>query len=130
MEDFCFIEMVNIMKKLIVVFVVLVGVIGLMGCNKENVSLSETETVSKEYGTVIELAKTEFNYIFKEFENIKIEETATMTRTEDENEVVVQIKYSSSKGSGVYGFLYSMEDYANPELLEHGENVTIDSLLQ
>lgn len=115
------------MKKLIILFGILVC---LMGCNNAADSMTENEAVSKDYGKVIELAKSEFNYIFKEFEDIQIEETVTMARTDDENEIVVQIKYSSSNGGGVYGFIYSLEDYANPELIQHGENVTVDNLLQ
>ena len=108
----------------------MVCIIGLTGCNNVADDMSETEAVSKDYGKVIELAKTEFNYIFEEFEDVQIEETVTMARTDDENKIIVQIKYSSNKGSGVYGFIYSLEDYANPELIQHGENVTVDNLLQ
>lgn len=118
------------MKKLIILLCVLVCIIGLTGCNNVADGMSETEAVSKDYGKVIELAKIEFNYIFEEFENVQIEETVTMARTDDENEIVVQIKYSSSNASGVYGFIYSLEDYANPELIQHGENVNVDNLLQ
>ena len=42
---------------------------------------------------------------------------------------VVQFKYSSSNGNGVYGFLYNLDDYANPELVRHGKDITIDNLL-
>lgn len=115
------------MKKLIILFGILVC---LMGCNNAADRMTKNEVVSKDYGKVIELAKSEFNYIFKEFEDIQIEETVTMARTDDENEIVVQIKYSSSNGDGVYGFIYNLEDYANPELIQHGENVTVDNLLQ
>jgi len=115
------------MKKLIILFGILIC---LMGCNNAADSMTENEAASKDYGKVIELAKSEFNYIFKEFEDIQIEETTTMARTSDEKEIVVQIKYSSSNGDGVYGFIYSLEDYANPELIQHGENVTVDNLLQ
>ena len=101
-----------------------------MGCNNAADRMTKNEVVSKDYGKVIELAKSEFNYIFKEFEDIQIEETVTMARTDDENEIVVQIKYSSSNGDGVYGFIYNLEDYANPELIQHGKNVTVDNLLQ
>ena len=53
-----------------------------------------------------------------------------MARTDGEENVIVQIRYTSPQGDGVYGFEYSLEDYANPELIQHGENVTIDSLLE
>lgn len=118
------------MKKLIRVLCVLFCVIGLVGCNNVADNTAETEVVSKDYGKVIELAKAEFNDIFKEIEDIQIEETTTMARTDDENEIVVQIKYSSKNGSGVYGFVYNLEDAANPELIQHGEHVNIDNLLQ
>ena len=120
------------MKRFLVFVMLLISICGLSGC-KDNVS-EETpgveESVSSDYGKVIELAKEEFNEIFKEFENLKIEETTTMARTDDAKEIVVQIEYSSNNGSGVYGFLYNLDDYANPELIEHGQDVTIDNLLK
>lgn len=61
---------------------------------------------------------------------MQIEENVTMARTDDSKEIVVQFKYSSSNGNGVYGFLYNLDDYANPELVQHGEDITIDNLLE
>lgn len=119
------------MKRLLVFVMVLVSICGLSGCNG-NVP-EETpgvESVSSDYGKVIELAKAEFNEVFKGFENLKLEETATMARTDDAKEIVVQITYSSSNGNGVYGFLYNLDDYSNPELLQQGKDVTIDNLLE
>ena len=119
------------MKKWVAIVLTIVFVFGLVGCNNNtDDGTSIHETVSADYGKVIELAKTEFLEIFKEFENVKIEETATMTRTDDAKEIVVQVTYSSNNGNGVYGFTYNLDDYANPELVEHGENITIDSLLK
>ena len=119
------------MKRLLVFVMLLISICGLSGC-KDNVSdeAPEIESVSSDYGKVIELAKEEFNEIFKEFENLKIKETATMARTDDAKEIVVQIEYSSSNGSGVYGFLYNLDDYANPELIHHGEDITVENLLK
>lgn len=119
------------MKRFLVFVMLLISICGLSGC-KDNVSdeAPEIEAVSSDYGKVIELAKEEFNEIFKEFENLKIEETATMARTDDAKEIVVQIEYSSKNGDGIYGFLYNLDDYTNPELMEHGQDVTIDNLLK
>ena len=119
------------MKRLLVFIMVLVSICGLSGCNGN--APEETpgvESVSSDYGKVIELAKTEFYEVFKEFENLKIEETTTMARTDEAKEIVVQIEYSSNNGDGVYGFLYNLDDYSNPELIEHGQDVTIDKLLK
>lgn len=118
------------MKKLIALTLALVCIVALCGCNNNTAdTTAEHEAVSADYGKVIDLAKAEFAEIFKEFENVQIEETTTMTRTDDAKEIVVQIEYSSSNGDGVYGFLYNLDDYANPELIQHGEDITIDSLL-
>ena len=119
------------MKRLLVFIMVLVSICGLSGCNGNVPEESPgVESVSSDYGKVIELAKAEFNEVFKEFENLKIEETTTMARTDEAKEIVVQIKYSSNNGDGVYGFLYNLDDYSNPELIEHGQDVTIDNLLK
>lgn len=115
------------MKKVLVFILSLIYICGLIGCND---NVAEIENVSTDYGKVIELAKEEFNEIFKEIENLKIEETTTMARTDDAKEIVVQIEYSSNNGDGVYGFLYNLDDYANPELIKHGQDVIIDNLLK
>ena len=118
------------MKKLIALILVLVFLICLVSCSNETAVSSVEVAVSKDYGKVIEFAKTEFTNIFKEYENVHIEETSTMARTDGEEAVIVQIRYTSPQGDGVYGFEYLLEDYANPELIQHGANVTIDSLLE
>lgn len=119
------------MKRLLVFIMVLVSIYGLSGCNgNAPEGTPGVKSVSSDYGKVIELAKAEFNEVFKEFENLKIEETTTMARTDEAKEIVVQIAYSSNNGDGVYGFLYNLDDYSNPELIEHGQDVTIDNLLK
>ena len=118
------------MKRLLVFIMLLISICGLSACNGNVLDeTDEIETVSSDYGKVIELAKVEFAEIFKEFENLKIEEVATMARTDDAKEIVVQIEYSSNNGSGVYGFLYNLDDYANLKLIEHGQDITIANLL-
>ncbi len=119
------------MKKIIALTLAFICLLGLCGCKNNSVdSTAEHEAVSADYGKIINLAKTEFAEIFKEFEDVQIEETTTMTRTDDAKEIVVQIKYSSSNGSGLYGFLYAVDAYENHELMQHGEDITIDNLLK
>lgn len=119
------------MKKIFAMTLVLICLLGVCGCNSDaDDTTAQSEVVSADYGKVIDLAKEEFAGCFKEFENVQIEETSTMTRTDDAKEVIVQFEYSSSNGSGIYGFLYNLDDYGNPELVQHGENVTIDNLLK
>lgn len=119
------------MKKIIALTLAFICLLSLCGCNNNTADpTAEHDAVSADYGKVIDLAKAEFAEVFKEFEDVQIEETATMTRTDDAKEIVVQIKYSSSNGDGVYGFLYNLDDYANPELVQHGEDITIDKLLE
>ena len=118
------------MRKMVALTLALVCILGLCGCNN-NITDSTTkhEAVSADYGKVTELAKAAFAKVFKDLEDVSIEETATMARTDDAKEIVVQFKYSSSNGNGVYGFLYNLDDYANPELVRHGKDITIDNLL-
>ena len=119
------------MKKIFAMTLVLICLLGICGCNSDaDDTTAQSEVVSADYGKVIEFAKEEFEESFKEFENVQIEETSTMARTDDAKEVIVQFKYSSSNGSGIYGFLYNLDDYDNPELVRHGDDVTIDNLLE
>lgn len=118
------------MKRIIALTLALVCILALCGCNNNTAdTAADNEAVSADYGKVIDLAEAEFAELFKEFENVQIEETATMTRTDDAKEIVVQFKYSSSNGNGVYGFLYNLDNYANPELVQHGEDINSDSLI-
>ena len=117
------------MKKILALTLMLICLVCLFGCdNKVTVSSVEV-VVSKDYGKVIADAKAEFAEIFKKFENLQITETSTMARTDDAEEIIVQFKYSSNNGNGVYGFLYNLDDYANPELVQHGEDITIENLI-
>ena len=119
------------MKRIIVLTLVFICLLSLCGCNNNTAdTTAEHEAVSADYGKVIDLAKEEFAEVFKEFEDVQIEETTTMARTDDAKEIVVQFKYSSSNGDGVYGFLYNLDDYDNPELVQHGEDITIDNLIK
>lgn len=118
------------MKKIIALTLALVCLLGLCGCNNNNAdSPAEHEAVSADYGKVIDLAKEEFAEVFKEFKDVQIEETTTMARTDEAKEIVVQFKYSTSNGNGLYGFLYTIDAYGNHELMQHGENITIDNLI-
>ena len=118
------------MRKIIALTLILFCILGLCGCNNNTTgSATVHEAFSADYGKVTELAKAAFAKVFKELEDVSIEETATMARTDDAKEIVVQFKYSSSNGNGVYGFLYNLDDYANPELVRHGKDITIDNLL-
>ena len=118
------------MKRIIALTLALVCLLGLCGCNNNADSPAEHEAVSADYGKVVDLAKEEFAEVFKEFEDVQIEETTTMARTDDAKEIVVQFKYSSSNGNGLYGFLYTIDEYGNHELMQHGEDITIDNLLK
>ena len=119
------------MKRVIALALALVSLLGLCGCNNNTAdNTTQTEVVSADYGKVIELAQEKFAEVFKDFEDVQIKETSTMARTDDTKEIVVQFKYSSSNGNGVYGFLYSFDDYATPELVQHSEDRTIDNLLK
>ena len=53
-----------------------------------------------------------------------------MARTDDAKEIVVQFKYSSSNGNGLYGFRYAIDEYGNHELMQHGKDITIDNLIK
>ena len=117
------------MKRIIAMTLALACLLGLCGCNNNADSPAEHEAVSADYGKVIDLAKEEFAEVFKEFEDVQIEETTTMARTDDAKEIVVQFKYSSSNGNGLYGFLYTIDEYGNHELMQHGEDITIDNLI-
>lgn len=96
--------------------------------NSPNANVAE-ESVPVSYGKPIELAKEEFETVFAEYEGLKITETATLSRTNEATNIVVQITYTSDCGDGVYGFEYIKDEYGNWDILQQGEDVTIDNLV-
>jgi PBP1b-binding outer membrane lipoprotein LpoB len=87
-------------------------------CSHNAVSDVVTEQVPIDYGKVIELAQKEFNAIFDEFTNLKIQETKTVTRAGNDKHFIIEITYSSDNGNGVYGLEYLKDDYGSYELLK------------
>lgn len=117
------------MKKAIFLLVLLCSVVLSACTNSPNANVAE-ESVPVSYGTPIELAKAEFETMFAEYEGLKITETATLSRTDEATNIVVQITYTSDHGDGVYGFEYIQDEYGNWDILQQGENVTIDNLVK
>lgn len=117
------------MKKAIFLLMLLCFVVLSACTNSPNANIAE-ESVPVSYGTPIELAKAEFETMFAEYEGLKITETATLSRTDEATNIVVQITYTSVRGDGVYGFEYIQDEYGNWDILQQGENVTIDNLVK
>lgn len=116
------------MKRVTIYVLLAVFCLLLVGCKAKS-EPSASEVVPADYGAAVETAKEQFQQIFENFENLTIDQTATMVRTANENQLVVQITYSSDNGSGVYGFLFQKDDAGNTTLLRQGEDITIDQLL-
>ena len=112
--------------KLLIVLLTLV--LSLSSCQKPD-AVAVTEVVPADYGVGIELAKEEFDRIFSEFTDLQITETVTASRTDDSGTYIVQITYSSENGDGVYGFVIGKNENGDAEILSHGEDVTVDNLL-
>ena len=116
------------MKKLLI-FLMLAALL-LTSCseNRSNTDFA-SEEVSADYGLVIELAKKEFNTVFKDYGDLEITEISTMVRTNDNDHIVIQFSYTSENGFGTYGIEYRKDSYGNFELIQQGEDITVDSLL-
>lgn len=117
------------MKKILVLLAVIL-VFTLTGCDNAANPDAVTEIVPADYGKPIEMAQSEFHTIYAEFEELQITNTSTMARTDDEDSIIVQITYSSKNGDGVYGFEFQKDEYGNFEIVQQGEDVTIDNLLK
>ena len=78
---------------------------------------------------ICEMARVEFEEIFKDYRNIRIDETSIVARTDDMNHIVVLFKYSSDDGSGTYGFEYRDSENGSAKLVTHGRDVNKNSLL-
>ena len=100
-------------------------------CSNNNIATDvATECVPADYGSAIELAEAEFDVIFTAFDGLVIQDISTMTRTDDNRNVLVQITYTSNNGDGIYGFEFLKDEYGNYGILQQGEAVTIDNLIR
>ena len=113
--------------KLLIVLLALI--LSLSGCRKPD-AIAVTEVVPADYGAGITLAKEEFGRLFSAFDGLEITETVTASRTGDSGCYIVQITYASENGDGVYGFVIGKDENGDAEILSHGEDVTVDDLLQ
>ena len=118
------------MKKTLLLLLTLLLAFAASACSNSPEANFEVAGVSVSYGKPIELAKEEFVTIFAEFEGMEITETSTLSRTDEATNIVVQITYTSDNGDGVYGFEFAKDTYGNWEILQHGNDVTIDNLVK
>ena len=118
------------MKKTLLLLLTLLLVFASSACSNSSDANVGVAGVTVFYGKPIELAKEEFETIFAEYEGLEIAETATLDRTDEANTIVVQITYTSDNGDGVYGFEFAKDAYGNWEILQQGEDVTIDNLVK
>ena len=118
------------MKKTVLLLLTLLLVFASSACSNSSDATVGVAGVTVFYGKPIELAKEEFETIFAEYKGLEITETATLDRTDEANNIVVQITYTSDNGDGVYGFEFAKDSYGNWEILQQGEDVTIDNLVK
>lgn len=118
------------MKKSLLLLLTLLLIFASSACSNLSDANVGVASVTVFYGKPIELAKEEFETIFAEYVGLEITETATLDRTDEANNIVVQITYTSDNGDGVYGFELAKDSYGNWEILHQGEDVTIDNLVK
>ena len=109
------------MKKKTFILLILIIVLLSACTNSPSTNVTE-ESVPVSYGKPIELAKEEFEREFAEYEGLEIIDTATLSRTDEATNIVVQITYTSDRGDGVYGFEYIKDEYGNWDILQQGED--------
>lgn len=118
------------MKKTLLLLLTLLFVLAFSACSNSPEANVEEAAVSVSYGKPIEIAKEEFEAIFAEHEGLEITETVTLSRTDEADNIVVQITYTSDNGAGAYGFEFAKDTYGNWEILQQGVDVTIDNLVK
>ena len=117
------------MKKILPLLLALLSALTFSACSHSPNADVAVAGVTVFYGKPIEMAKEEFAAVFAEYEGLEITDTATLSRTDEATNIVVQISYTSDSGDGVYGFEFEKDGYGNWELIQQGEDVTIDNLV-
>ena len=118
------------MKRKLLLLLVLMIVLAMSACSNSPNADAQEERTTVSYGKTLELAKEEFETVFAEHDGLDITDIATLSRTDDATNIVVQITYTSDQGDGVYGFEYIKDEYGNWDILQQGEDVTIDNLVK
>lgn len=57
-------------------------------CGSNNDLATKDEEITVDYGKIADLAKAEFENVFKEFEDIKVVESKTIAKSDDAKEIV------------------------------------------
>lgn len=118
------------MKKSMETLLCFILVLSLAGCGTGAAQNdTKTEEVPADYGDAVIVAQEEFDRTFAEFDHIEITQISTMVRTNDDNRLIVQFTYSSDNGSGVYGFEIEKTATGSYDIIQQGENVTMDNLV-
>ena len=118
------------MKNIIKVIIIIIVCFNLLACQNQSETTSAIdEKVPEEYGDSIIVARDEFFNIFKSFENLEITETVTMGRTDEAETLLIEFKYKSDNGDGVYGFIMVEDENGNAVIIEHGTEITSDKLI-
>ena len=119
------------MKKLSLVMALFVMLSILVACNaKSTADEARTEILPQDYGNAIIFAQNEFTNTFSAYDEIEINETHTMVRTNDSNRLIVQFSYLSNNGDGIYGYEILRNEHGGYEIVQQGEEVTIDNLVR
>lgn len=116
------------MKKGIALVLCLLLVVPLAACGVKPAD-TRTEEVPVDYGDAVTVAQDAFQRAFSEYANLKITETSTMARTTSTERLVVQFRYSSDNGDGVYGFEIEKTATGSYDIIRQGEDVTMDDLV-
>ena len=103
--------------------------VSLAGCGTKTTD-TKTEEKPVDYGDAVTVAQDEFIRTFSEITNLQITETSTMARTTSTERVVIQFSYSSDNGDGVYGFEIEKTATGSYDIIQQGEDVTIDNLVK
>ena len=98
-------EFVGVMtvKRIISLLMCMLLLVSITGCGTKTDDI-KSEEMPADYGWAVTVAQNEFNRTFSDFPNLEITETSTMARTTSTESVVIQLRYSSDNGNGIYGF--------------------------
>lgn len=117
------------MKRIISLLMCMLLLVSITGCGTKTDDI-KSEEMPADYGWAVTVAQNEFNRTFSDFPNLEITETSTMARTTSTESVVIQLRYSSDNGNGIYGFEIEKTATGSYDIIQQGEDVTIDNLVK
>lgn len=116
------------MKRVLALLLAALLCLTVSGCQKNEVSEEDVQTLAQEYAKAVVVAKDAFEEKFNGLENLAISGCETLVLPDASYHIVVVFSYTSDGGDGQYGFECRHDENNAWVVAQQGENLTAENL--